>query len=108
MEDVPRKLPPYLNRERTRHGTMAWYVRRNHGPRIRLRAQYDTPEFWEEYRAALDGKRPEPRKAKAQTLRWAIERYRASSAWAALSPATRKQRENIYRAVIATAGDEPL
>jgi integrase len=35
---------------------------------------------------------------------WAIERYRNSSAWAGMSTATRKQRENIFRAVIKTAG----
>lgn len=108
MQDVPRKLPPYLNRERTRHGVIAWYVRRDHGPRIRLKADYDTAEFWEEYRAALEGRRPAAKKARAQTLAWAIERYMASSAWAALKPATRKQRGNIYRAVIKTAGDDPL
>ena len=47
-------------------------------------------------------------KSKPRTLAWAIERYRAHSAWASLSPATRRQRENIYRAVIASAGATPL
>src|SRR5262249_49791135 len=44
--------------------------------------------------------------AKPNTLAWAINLYRNSSAWASLSNATRRQSENIYRAVIATAGDE--
>jgi integrase len=37
-----------------------------------------------------------------------LARYRESSTWAALSNATRRQSENIYRAVIKTAGDVPL
>jgi integrase len=44
----------------------------------------------------------------AHTLAWAIDRYRQSSSWAALSVATRRQTENIYRAVIKTAGHNAL
>jgi len=40
----------------------------------------------------------------AHTLAWAIDRYRNSSAWALLSVATRRQTENIFKAVIKTAG----
>jgi integrase len=83
-------------------------VRKGHGPRIRLRAEYGTEEFWAEYRAALEGA-PKPSKAaKANTLQWALDRYRNSSAWAAFSNATRRQRENIYKAVIKTAGGDPV
>jgi integrase len=85
-----------------------WYVRRGYGPRIRIKSEYDSPAFWQEYRAALEGA-PKPAKAaKAQTLEWALDRYRASSAWAGLSNATRRQRENVYHAVIKTAGHELL
>ena len=28
MTDVPRKLPPFLHRETTRHGRSVWYFRR--------------------------------------------------------------------------------
>jgi integrase len=80
-------------------------VRRSHGSRIRLRAEYGSEAFWAEYRAALEGaplkQRSQPR---AQSLAWALDRYRNSSAWASLSNATRRQRENIYRSVIKTAG----
>jgi integrase len=41
-------------------------------------------------------------------LAWALDQHRQSSAWAGLSNATRRQRENIYRTVIATAGDVSL
>ena len=101
---MPRPRPPYLQREETRHGAMVWYVRRGRGARVRLKAEYGSEAFWAEYRAAIEGA-PLPSKAvKAHTLAWAIERYRSSSAWASLSNATRRQRENIYRRSIKTAG----
>src|SRR5258705_4563844 len=105
---MPRPRPPNLHRERTRHGLMTWYVRRGHGPRIRINAEYGSEEFWAEYRAALEGSPLPSKTAKAHTLAWAVERYRNSSAWAGLSAATRKQRENIFRAVITTAGTSLL
>lgn len=109
MQDVPRPRPQFLHKETTRHGTVFWYVRRGHGARIRLRAAYDTPEFWSDYRAALEGRAAAPKaKPRPHTLRWALDRYRSSSEWAAFSSATRKQRENIFRQVIDAAGDDPL
>jgi hypothetical protein len=105
---MPRPRPPHLHREETRHGTVTWYVRRGHGPRTRIKAAYGSEAFWAEYRAALEGAPLPSEAAKAHTLAWAIERYRDSSAWAGMSTATRKQRENIYRAVIKTAGTTPL
>jgi integrase len=83
---------------------VTWYVRRGHGPRIRIKAEYGSEAFWAEYRAALEGAPLPSKTAKAHTLAWALARYRNSSAWAGMSTATRKQRENIYRAVITTAG----
>src|SRR4051812_12077942 len=110
MHAMPRPRPPHLHRERTRHGCLVWYVRREHGPRIRLRADFGSPAFWAEYRSAIEGVPATSRSAKAkpQTLAWALDRYRNSSAWAGLSTATRRARENIYRKVIAAAGSEPL
>jgi integrase len=105
---MPRPRPPHLHREETRHGAVAWYVRKGHGRRIRIKAEYGTQAFWGEYRAALEGA-PKPSKAaKANTLAWALGRYRGSSAWAALANATRRQRENVFRNVIATAGAVPV
>jgi integrase len=105
---MPRPKPPHLHREETRHGAVAWYVRKGHGPRIRIKAIYGSDDFWSEYRAALEGA-PKPSKVtKANSLAWALDRYRNSSSWAGLSNATRRQRENIYRATIKTAGGVPL
>jgi integrase len=106
---MPRARPPHLHREITRHGKAVWYVRVGHGPRVRLKAKYCTPRFFAEYQAALAGL-PEKRKAKtkAQSLAWLIARYRETTAWSTLSAATRRQRDNIFKGVITTAGDEPF
>ena len=104
---MPRPKPPHLHRQETRHGAVVWYVRKGHGPRIRIKGAYGSEEFWAEYRAALE-RAPKPlhplHEVRANSLAWALERYRNSSSWANLSNATRRQRENIYRATIKTAG----
>jgi integrase len=51
---------------------------------------------------------PLAKQPKTNSLKWALDRYRHSSAWAALSPATRRARENIIGHIIKTAGDVPL
>lgn len=105
---MPRPRPPHLHREESRHGGVAWYVRRKHGRRMRIKADYDTPEFWAQYRAALEGGSMPPVAAKANALAWALGGYRNSSTWAGFSTATRRQRENIIKAVIKAAGAVPL
>jgi hypothetical protein len=52
---MPRPRPPHLHHETTRHGIRVWYVRVDRGPRIRIRADYGTPEFDAEYQAAING-----------------------------------------------------
>jgi integrase len=46
--------------------------------------------------------------ASAGTLAWLIERYRETAAWTNLSLATRRQRENIFRHVLDSAGRQPF
>lgn len=105
---MPRPRLPFLQHERTRHGSFVWYVRVGKGPRIRLRAQFGTPEFEEEYRDALEGRAPTGRrKVRSGSLAWLYERYRDTPAWLALSAATRRQRENIFGHVMTAAGAEP-
>src|SRR5262245_36872890 len=105
---MPRPRPPHLQRQITRHGKTVWYVRIGKGPRIRIKAEFGTPEFDDEYQAALAGNpRPKHGTPGIGTLAWLIMRYRDSSDWTGLSLATRKQRENIFEQVIATAGDTP-
>jgi integrase len=106
---MPRPRPPYLQRHRTQHGRVVWYVRIGRGSRTRIRAPFGTPEFDAEYQAALTGK-PRPRKTgtEAGSLAWLIERYRETTAWGDLSLATRRNRENHFRRIIKTAGHQPI
>jgi integrase len=111
MADMPRPRPPYLNRVVTRHGRVVWVVRFGKGEqrrRIRLRAEFGTPEFEAEYRAALARQEITKGNTSAGTLGWLIDRYRETIAWTGLSMATRRQRENIFKQVLKTAGKEPL
>jgi integrase len=105
---VTGKNPRFLHHERTRHGKIVWYVRRGKGPRIRIREEYDTDAFWEAYRDALSGKTKGGSGSVAKgSLAWLVERYRDSGAWQqGLSAATRRQRENIFKHVIGSAGHE--
>ena len=110
ITDMPRPRPPYLSRERTRHGKSVWYVRRE-GKRIRLRAEYGSPQFQAEYQTALAATVRETgvvSSANAGTLAWLIERYRETHAWRSLSPATRYKREQILRQVRKTAGEAEI
>jgi len=105
---MPRKLPPFVTRERSRHGKLKFYFRKGKGPRVRL-PLIDEPEFEAEYQAALAGVEPQKRSiAAVKTLRWLVERYRETSAYRQLSEATRRQRDNILKGVVAKAGDTPF
>src|SRR5580693_8124237 len=111
MVAMPPHRPPHLHREKTRHGKLVWYVRvggSSRGPRVRLQAEYGTAEFWEAYQAALASKLPKSEPPHAGTLAWLLERYRETTAWTYLSPATRRQRENIFTHVLETAGKQPF
>jgi integrase len=112
MEAMPRPRPPHLHRQFTRHGKPVWYVRVGKGPRVRIRSAFATPEFDAEYQAAIAGL-PARQAAKNDrnatgTLAWLIERYRETTAWTNLSLATRRQRENILKHVLESAGRQPL
>ena len=104
---MPHPRPPYLQREETRYRKTVWYVRKErHGPRIRLKAEYGSEEFWQQYQDALSGLVRQRAKASAGSLAWLVERYRETSAWTDLSLATRRQRENILRHVLEKAGNQ--
>jgi integrase len=110
MDVMPRQRPPHLQRQVTQHGRVTWYVRVGKGPRIRLQSPWGTPGFDAEYHAALDGHAPALTRGRASTgsLTWLWDRYRETTAWGSdLKPATRRQRENIMRHVLVTAGDKP-
>lgn len=111
MDGMPRPRPPYLHRQVTRHGKTVWYVRIGKGRRIRVRAEFGTPEFDAACRAAINGpdqQLPNDSKFPAKTLGWLVEYYRRSEAWAELSAATRRQREGFLRTVTESAGKHTL
>lgn len=104
--DMPRKLPPFVTRERTRHGTVVFYFRRGKGKRTRL-PDLGAEGFDAAYRAAMAGDVPRRRStANAGSLTWLVDRYRETAAYQGLSLATRRQRDNILKGVIGTAGTE--
>lgn len=106
MADMPRNRPLYLQRHVTRHGAVVWYVRIGRGPKVRIRGTYGSDEFNEAYQAAIAGEKPRaPGAAKKDTLQWLVDLHRKSGYWSDLSPATRKQRENIFRQVTKASGD---
>jgi hypothetical protein len=96
---MPRPRLPFLQKQVTRHGKVVWYVRRGAGPRIRIKSAHGSTEFFAEYQAAVAALAVASSKGKvwAGSLEWLIRRYRESSAWESLAPATRDQRENILR-----------
>jgi integrase len=77
--------------------------------RVRLRAEFGSPDFLAEYQRAVAQQHTKQRSTKGQpaSLLWLIARYRESLDWTRLSSATRKQRENIFLHVIEAAGGEP-
>jgi len=108
MDGMPRPRPPFLGREVSRHGRAVWYVRRN-GKRIRLRADFGTPEFDVEYQSALAALQPATEvRTTAGTLAWLIECFRAAAAWQAHSESTRAKWDGIYRQALNAAGNAPL
>lgn len=106
-EGMPRKLPPFVTRERSRHGKLIFYFRKGKGKRVRL-PMLNALDFDEAYQAALTGSPPRRKAvAGAGSLKWLIDRYRDGSAYRGLSEATRKQRDNIFKGVVEKAGEQP-
>jgi integrase len=104
IEAMPKPRPPYLQRERTRHGKWVWYVRMNrNSPRIRIHADYGSADFMAEYQAAVHGN-PKPShslKVQIGTLEWLVQQWKKSSDWHLTKEATQRQRDNIMSRVLA-------
>jgi integrase len=105
---MPRKLPPFLHREITRHKQPVWYFRRGKGPRIRIPGEFNSAEFNVAYDAALKGARPAHRGHAHGTFAWALALYKQSQAWTALSPATHAQRNGIFKGIEKALGESKL
>lgn len=86
---------------------VCWYVWKRPGRKIRIRGDYGSPEFMSAYQEAVSGaNRPDEQKSKVgpETLSWLFARYQKTTAWTQLSMATKRQRENIAKHVLDTAG----
>lgn len=94
-EGMPRKLPPNVHKQKTRHDKWVFYFRVGKGKRIRLPNPND-PTFKAAYKAALTGSPIEAPKVYENTLQWLWDRYTTESAkWSGYSPATQKQQRLI-------------
>lgn len=108
IEVMRHRLPPYVYRERSRHGRWVLYFRRGKSRRIRLPDDPKSPEFETAYQAALTGEAitaASPVQASPQSLRWLIDRYRESAVWRQLAPATRRERELIFLNAVKKASN---
>lgn len=108
MDGMPRPRPPHLVREVTRHGKPVWYVRKGQGKRIRIRAAYGSEEFWKAYREALESTAPPSGKVAPRSFTWVVNRFRQSAKWNALSLASQKQSNAIYKSLEKTIGSQPI
>ena len=92
---MPRKLPPFVECWRDRHGTMRTYFRRAKGPRLPLPGPIGSDAFLAAYQRALAGgpTPPEPPKrpdAAAGTIEALIQSYKKSGEFVALSASSKK------------------
>lgn len=104
---MPRRLPPYVVKETSRHGKVVFYFRVGKGDRIRLHGVPNSKEFKAAYNAALIGQRIEHTEKViiARSLRWLVQQYMESAEWAGLSVATRKQRGLFYKQIVENSGN---
>jgi integrase len=110
MLDMARPRPPHLQRGTSRHGKTIWFVQMKRGaPKIRIRGEYGSPEFEAAFQAAVAAPPSKPEiKASKGTLEWAWILYKQSASWQSKAKSTRRQRENIMKHVLASAGSSPL
>ncbi len=103
------RLPPFVTKERTRHGKIIYYFRKGHGRRIRLPYPHEST-FIPAYMSALTGSTPKreyinsPRK-KPTTLKWLISEYRKSAHWGSLAVNSRISFESYFDQIIRKSGD---
>lgn len=106
---MPRKLPKYVHRERTRHGRIVVYFQRPNAQRIRLPDDLSSDAFHEAYNSALKGNKLElrPNAPVSGSLHWLVERYKESKDFLSLAPATKTYRDAALRTVCKKSGHVP-
>lgn len=102
---------PYLQSEKTRHGTRVYYVRLSRDtPRVRINGEYQSLQFVSEYRAAIAGE-PVVRKSLTPhkgSLSWLVLQWKQSSDFCLKAKATQRQRTNILIHVLENNGALPF
>ena len=68
--------------------------------RIRLPDDYGTPEFWEAYHKAIDGKPTKIRTVQSGTLAWLVARFKESAQFQQGAETTRYFRDRTLRRVL--------
>jgi hypothetical protein len=101
---------PNLHRYKDRHGKWTNYYREAGRKKVRLRAEYLSPEFWQEYQAAKDGSRAKigAGRARAGTFDAALPGYYASVGFLGTAPSTQRTRRSILEHWRAEYGDGPV
>lgn len=104
---MSRPRPPYVQREKTRHGKTVWYFRKGRGPRIPLPGPQGTEGFDEAYEKALAGQLPLTSRRKVQgSVDWLISEYMQLAEWQQLAPSTRVMRENLFHRLVKAVGKD--
>lgn len=104
---MPKARLPFIRREKSRHGRLNWYFRRESGPRVRLPDDYGSKEFMLAYNEALAGNVVNPSRTPGKgTFSWLVSQYKGSREWAVLSRATQRQRDNILSRTVKAIGNE--
>ncbi|HML12389.1 MAG TPA: tyrosine-type recombinase/integrase [Xanthobacteraceae bacterium] len=90
---MPRKLPPFVERWRDRHGKLRMYFRKGKGPRIALPPSLGSDEFEAAYKAALSGESAAKRERRQPdppgTIAALVTSYLRSSAYLGLRETTK-------------------
>ena len=102
IDSMPRPRPPHMHREIDPARRAVWYVSVDKGPRIRLRAEFGSPDFEVQYQAALTGlARSGQGRAGNRHAGMADRQLSGDDGVVDAYPtATRRQRENIFLHVL--------
>lgn len=101
---------PNLHRFKNRHGKWQTYYRAAGRQKVRLRAEYLSPEFWLEYEAAKAGSRLEIGAARTRpgTFNAAFAGYYSSAEFLGLASGGQRTRRNILEHWRKEYGDGPV
>lgn len=106
---VPLK---YVCEDTDRHGNVRCYARAPGKRKVRLRALPGTPEFMDEYQAAIANAVEAPLRQAAETkkgsFRYLCIRYYASAAYKALDISTRNWQRRALDEIASTHGANPV